>query len=162
MDYHRNTFAFYGQDDIQVNDRLTLNLGLRYELFMPVTEGKNEMATFDFRTDTLIVPRGQNATAQPRHSFVLAPPERTRLAGLISPDYTDFAPRVGFAYKLSEQAGDARRLRNFLRRRGERSVFISQSGVQSAILRHQSFSSPCGSPAPANANAATLETAPSG
>ena len=27
-----------------MNSRLTLNLGLRYELFMPVTEGNNEMA----------------------------------------------------------------------------------------------------------------------
>jgi hypothetical protein len=54
VDYHRNTFAFFGQDDFRVNDRLTLNLGLRYELFMPVTEGENQLGTFDFRTNTLI------------------------------------------------------------------------------------------------------------
>ncbi len=57
-DYHRKIYAFFGQDDFRVNDRLTLNLGLRYELFRPVTDSKNQMATFDFGSNSLIVPKG--------------------------------------------------------------------------------------------------------
>src|SRR5260370_31033836 len=40
-------YAFYVQDDWKVTPKLTLNLGLRYELFTTVKERHNEMATFD-------------------------------------------------------------------------------------------------------------------
>ncbi len=153
VDYHRNTFAFFGQDDIRVSDRLTLNLGLRYELFMPVTEGKNELGTFDFRTDTLIVPKGTTAKLNPAIAAYL-PLQATASRGLISPDYKDFAPRVGFAYKLT----------NKLVMRGGYGIFYGgvengpfsfpSPGFNPPFFVTQSFSSPCGNPVPANANAA--------
>ena len=111
-----------------MNSRLTLNLGLRYELFMPVTEGKNEMATFDFSTGTLIVPSGQNAPLTPTIASFL-PIQRNASAGLISPDYTRLRSPAGCRLSRSRQAGTARRLRNFLRRAGERSLFVSQPGL---------------------------------
>ena len=42
--------GFYGQDDYRVNNRLTLNLGLRYDLFTWPTEINNRMANFDVAT----------------------------------------------------------------------------------------------------------------
>jgi hypothetical protein len=102
VDYHRNIYAFYVQDDIKVNDRLTLNLGLRYELFSTIKEGHDQQATFDFATQSLIVPKGQNAQLTPTLAALL-PIVRTGSRGLISPDRNNFAPRVGVAYKLTNK-----------------------------------------------------------
>ncbi len=150
-DYHRNIYAFYAQDDIRVNQRLTLNLGLRYELFRPVTDGKNQTATFDFPTGTLIVPKGQNAQLTPTIASFL-PISRTGSAGLVNPDDRDFAPRIGFAYRIADP----------LVLRGGYGIFYGgqesgpfsfpSPGFNPPYFLSQSFSSPCGSPTPANAN----------
>jgi hypothetical protein len=153
VDYHRNTFAFYGQDDIQVNSRLTLNLGLRYELFMPVTEGNNEMASFDFNTDSLIVPSGQNTALTPTIASFL-PIQRNGSPGLIPPDYKDVAPRLGWAYKITSK----------LVLRGGYGIFYGgqengpysfpSPGFNPPFFKQQAFSSPCGSPSSPDANPA--------
>lgn len=153
VDYHRNTFAFYGQDDIKVNSRLTLNVGLRYELFMPVTDGRNQMATFDFRSDSLIVPKGQNAQLTPTIASFL-PIQRTGSAGLVNPDFLNFAPRLGWAYQISRK----------LVLRGGYGIFYGAQengpfsfpspGFNPPFFKQQAFSSPCGTPSPPNANPA--------
>ena len=153
VDYHRNTFAFYGQDDVQATRRLTLNLGLRYELFRPVTEGHNEMATFDFRSDSLIVPKGQNAQLTPTIASFL-PIQRTGSAGLVNPDYLDLAPRIGFAYELT----------NKLVLRGGYGIFYGgqengpfsfpSPGFNPPFFKQQAFNSPCGTPSTPDANPA--------
>jgi outer membrane receptor protein involved in Fe transport len=61
IDYHHQVYAFYGQDDWRVTPKLTLNLGLRYELFTTIKERNNELGTFDLSTGSLIVPKGVNA-----------------------------------------------------------------------------------------------------
>jgi len=153
VDYHRNTLAFFGQDDIRVNDKLTLNLGLRYELFMPVTEGKNQQGTFDFRTDTLVVPKGTTEQLNPSIAAYL-PLQATGSKGLISPDYTNFAPRLGMALKLT----------NKLVMRGGYGIFYGgvengpfsfpSPGFNPPFFVNQAFNSPCGSPIPAVASPA--------
>ncbi|HVI08931.1 MAG TPA: hypothetical protein VND65_11645 [Candidatus Binatia bacterium] len=76
--------GFYGQDDYRVSARLTLNLGLRYDLFTWPTEQNNRMANFNPTTDTIVV-AGQNGVND--------------AAGLQTPK-NNWAPRVGFAYDL--------------------------------------------------------------
>jgi hypothetical protein len=102
VDYHREIYAFYGQDDFRVTHRLTLNLGLRYELFTTIKAFQNQQANFDFSDDSLVVPKGQSQQLTP---FLAAniPVVRTGTPGLISPDLTNFAPRVGFAYQLTDK-----------------------------------------------------------
>src|SRR6266404_538915 len=45
VDYRRQIYALYGLDDVKVTPRLTLNLGLRYELFTTIKESKDQAAT---------------------------------------------------------------------------------------------------------------------
>ena len=58
IDYRRQIYSVYAQDDWKASDRLTVNLGLRYEIFGTVKEHSNEEATFDFNSVSLIVPKG--------------------------------------------------------------------------------------------------------
>ena len=75
--------GFYGQDDYRVNNRLTLNLGLRYDFYTWPTEVNNRMANFDLATGHIIL-AGQNGVS----SSTLTNPKH------------NFAPRIGFAYDL--------------------------------------------------------------
>ncbi len=75
--------GFFAQDDFRVTRRLTLNLGLRYDVLTWPVEVQNRQANFDLVTGALIV-AGSNGAS------------RT----LIPNDYHNFGPRLGFAYDL--------------------------------------------------------------
>lgn len=70
--------GYYAEDDWRFNSKLTLNLGLRYDIFTPITEAHNRYANFDYSTLTLI-----QGTADPHIG--------------IKTNYKNFAPRVGFS-----------------------------------------------------------------
>jgi len=100
VDYHRQIYALYAQDDFRLTQKLTLNLGLRYELFTTLKERNNEQATFDFASGSLIVPKGQNAALTTTLAAEL-PIQRNGTPGLVSPDLNNFAPRIGAAYAIN-------------------------------------------------------------
>jgi hypothetical protein len=100
--YNRQIYAVYALDDFKVSPRLTLNLGLRYEIFTTIKEANNNSANFDFSSQSLIVPSGQNAQLTPTLATEL-PILRNGSRGLISPDTNNFAPRVGLSYQLSDK-----------------------------------------------------------
>jgi hypothetical protein len=102
VDYRRQIYAVYGIDDIKVTPRLTLNLGLRYELFTTIKEANDQAATFDFKSLSLIVPSGQNQPLTPTLATELNV-QRNGSRGFISPDLNNFAPRIGLAYQLSDK-----------------------------------------------------------
>ena len=102
IDYRRQIYSGYVQDDWKVSPRLTLNLGLRYEMFSTIKEHHNEQATFDFATGTLLVPKGVTATLTPTLA-ALIPVSATGSRGLVNPDLNNFAPRVGLAYKFTDK-----------------------------------------------------------
>jgi hypothetical protein len=153
-DYLRNILAFFGQDDFRVSNRLTLNLGLRYDLYRPITERHNEQATFDFQTDSLLVPKGTTQTLTPTIASYL-PLQATAPAGLINPDDRDISPRIGFAYRVT----------NDLVIRGGYGIFYGGTesgpfsfpspGFSPPFFITQTFTSLCGSaPLPPIANPA--------
>ncbi len=74
--------SVYVQDDWRAAPNLTLNLGLRYDVFTPFSEVKNALATFDPATASILV-AGQNGV--------------NSHAGLQT-TYTNIAPRIGFAF----------------------------------------------------------------
>ncbi len=77
--------SFYVQDTWRVSPKLTVNYGLRYELFTPVLNRQNETANFSPDGGGQIVPAAEDASGLYERA-------------LIHPDRNDFAPRLGFAY----------------------------------------------------------------
>jgi len=102
VDYHRGDYSWFAEDDIRATRKLTLNLGLRYELFTVVKARFNELANFDYTNDSLIVPRGQTAQLTPTIASYI-PILRNGTPGLISPDLHNFAPRTGLAYEITDK-----------------------------------------------------------
>jgi len=100
VDYRRQIYAGYIQDDFKKSSKLTLNLGLRYELYTTVKAADNEQANFDFNCDCLVVPSGQNAQLTPTLASQLTI-NRNGSPGLVPPDLHNFAPRVGLAYRIT-------------------------------------------------------------
>lgn len=80
----------YGQDTYKVSSRVTLNLGLRYELPFPSTENNNMV--------NLFVPGAQSTVLPNAPAGLLYPGDRGVPAGLIPTEKTAFAPRIGVAW----------------------------------------------------------------
>jgi hypothetical protein len=105
-DIKTSQMEFYVQDDWKVRPNFTVNVGLRYSLFLQPFDAKKELTTFD--------PALYNPSLAPAISpttGLLSINAQTYLNGLIgnglpSPfgnkvsnqDKTDFAPRFGFAW----------------------------------------------------------------
>ncbi len=102
IDYFRPNWNFYVQDDWKLSHSLTINGGLRYELYQTVRERHNHQATFDLSTGTLIVPKGQPTTLTPTLASYI-PVSASGTDGLIKPDLNNFAPRLGLAYSLTNK-----------------------------------------------------------
>jgi hypothetical protein len=101
IDYRRQIYAGFVQDDWKASERLTLNLGLRYEMFSTVKEHSNQEGTFVFASNSMLVPSGQNAQLTQTLGASIPIVHGTR--GLIKPDLNNFAPRVGFAFRATNK-----------------------------------------------------------
>ena len=91
--------AVYAQDDWRVNERLTVNLGLRWDTDRPLTERFDRTAWFDFNA---ILPLAVPGLGPLRGGLRFAGRDGAPRAAR-DPDNNDFAPRAGLAYKLSEK-----------------------------------------------------------
>jgi len=93
----RSRASYWGvfvQDDWRVSDRLTLNLGLRWETTVPRTEDENRMNSFDMTeinpvsgTPGVVTFAGLNGV--PRSAYDI--------------DLNNFGPRAGFAWSIAER-----------------------------------------------------------
>jgi hypothetical protein len=86
----RPEWSLYVQDDFRVNSKLTLNLGLRYDIYVPWVEVDDLQSNFDEDTGTFVV-ASDNATIQGVN------------VGRYLQTYSkgDIAPRFGFAYDVT-------------------------------------------------------------
>jgi hypothetical protein len=79
---HQNQYGFFVHDDFQVSNRLVLNLGLRYELSTVLYSPLHRLTNFS--VDKGFFTPGVDGSS------------------LYKGDHNNFAPRLGFAYTLTE------------------------------------------------------------
>jgi len=77
-------YGFFVEDDWKVNSSLTLNLGLRYDLFTPPSETSGRTSYYFPDVSRVVVASG----AKDR---------------IVSMDKNNFGPRVGFAYSINKE-----------------------------------------------------------
>ena len=115
--WYRNSsreYALYFQDNFKVNQRLTLNFGLRWEYYPFLREENNVLTGFDEKTKTIV----NGAPLETMYRVGATLPaivkaftdlgikfESPRQAGLperlIEDNWLDFGPRAGFAYRAT-------------------------------------------------------------
>ncbi|MDQ1728600.1 MAG: hypothetical protein QOD33_725 [Pyrinomonadaceae bacterium] len=78
--FRSNYYGLFGQNDWKVRPNVTINLGLRWEYFSPLSEKDGTLSNIIFGSNGL-----QNAKIQV-------------VDRLSNPDRNNFSPRVGFAY----------------------------------------------------------------
>ena len=77
-------FGAYIQDDWKLSNKLTINAGLRYELYTQPIDQNNLGSLFDVSTGDLAIP-GQNGYSR----------------AMVHGDHNDWGPRVGVAYQVN-------------------------------------------------------------
>lgn len=85
VNQRRYSYAFFVQDDWRPSDRLTVNLGLRYDYMTPSYDADNLMANFDPKTGSLVYASDGSMAER----------------ALVNPDRNNFGPRVGMVYQLT-------------------------------------------------------------
>jgi len=75
----------YLQDDIRLNDRLTLNAGVRYEYATPFYEASNVLTNYDPATNAMATAKSGSIADR----------------ALVDPDRNNVAPRLGLAYSAT-------------------------------------------------------------
>jgi hypothetical protein len=111
------SYAFFGQDDWKITPKLTLNLGLRYELHPPLKEVNYNTAFFlpDYSAQiggqnvygAVVVPNAQAESFESSDFINAIAPSPTLTAAqagipetLRYTDKTDWGPRLGFAWRV--------------------------------------------------------------
>jgi len=88
VEYNQRMHFLYAQDDWRVAQKLTLNLGIRYELATPPFETSNQLSNFD-------------PAISPTGGLILAGGDSIFSRALIHRNDLNFAPRFGLAYSLT-------------------------------------------------------------
>lgn len=99
-DIRYHYFAGYLQDDWRATDRLTLNLGMRYELFTQPSERSGNQANL-LLPDYRLIYVGNNVPSVIPAAFTTTIPAGVSASSLMRLDTNNVAPRLGFAYKLA-------------------------------------------------------------
>ena len=90
-------FSGFAQDDFRIHPRVTLNLGIRYDLQQPFTDPQNRKLAF--------VPGRKSQIAPNSPEGLLFPGDAGISRGIVKADKNNISPRVGLAW---DPLGDGR------------------------------------------------------
>lgn len=93
----QRNFAWYVQDTWHVTNRLTLTAGVRYEIQSPRTERYNRINYFATQA---VNPLSAQTGLDLKGGLVF---DSSKQRGYWDGDYTNFAPRVSLAYKITDK-----------------------------------------------------------
>lgn len=94
--YSRNSYyAAFAQDDFKITSRLTLNVGLRWDLFTPVVHLNN--------AKSWVNPTLPNPDLTPDKILGVFQTATSSNRSGMNTYYKDFSPRVGLAYSLNDK-----------------------------------------------------------
>jgi Carboxypeptidase regulatory-like domain/TonB dependent receptor len=101
-------FSTFAQDDIKLTRRLTVNAGLRYEIFGAPTETGGRLANFNANIamqGPIAAPGTFSGYTVPSNfqSTIPAGVVKTSYAGLWRTPHGDVSPRLGFVWQLTEK-----------------------------------------------------------
>ena len=107
-----NEIGIFAQDEYRVSPRLTLQLGLRYQIWSYPNEKYNKLAVLDPASGKVIIPNQQTMRfVVPNFPQSQIPVVTASQAGyaannssLINTDKGDIAPRIGFAWRPFDKA----------------------------------------------------------
>ncbi|MGB7201619.1 MAG: carboxypeptidase-like regulatory domain-containing protein [Pyrinomonadaceae bacterium] len=122
-DFRFQDYGFYITDDFKLSRKLSLNLGLRYELFMWPTEKNGRIGNFDLEpflpcfaatggsnalcdnpTPGFLIPNNASATGVAIVDSAVAVTNRANNKHTLKgQDTNNFAPRVGLAYAFNDK-----------------------------------------------------------
>jgi hypothetical protein len=96
-----SNWGLYAQDNFQLSPKLTLNYGLRYDYYGTPNAPDNRMYNWDPASGDVIVSQAGLADISPLYpSVITVVPGAVRAIS----DKTNFAPRIGAAYRLSKNS----------------------------------------------------------
>jgi len=99
--------SLYAQDSYRITNRLTLNYGLRWDTDAPYVEKQDRSFSFNSSTGEVMVPSDQTydylyaGFVDAGLASVVTASEAGYPKALVHSDYSNFAPRLGFAYLLT-------------------------------------------------------------
>jgi hypothetical protein len=117
MDVHNWEQGYFFQDDWKITSRLTVNLGLRYELVTPFIDKNDLIANFDpnyvnpttGQQGIFVIPSNKTLkyldTRILNYGYELADKSGLGVGrGVVRMDKNNFAPRAGFAWRITDKS----------------------------------------------------------
>ncbi|MEI9978508.1 MAG: carboxypeptidase-like regulatory domain-containing protein [Edaphobacter sp.] len=110
VDATQKVYSFFAVYNRKIGQRLTAEVGLRYEFYLPATDKQNRLGTLWVHTDPVsnsltgtLLWAGVNPLPDPVTGAVNQPPNQAGFGpGLQRTNYFNLMPRVGLAYLLDK------------------------------------------------------------
>lgn len=131
---YTRSYNFYVQDDWKIRPRLTLNIGVRYEINQSQRERTNKMSQFDLNTGFLNSGEGPVYDVNRATGLLEVVGNKDIGNSLYKVPLTNFAPRFGFAYRATND--------NKTVVRGGYGIFYDQVVVGNGLFPLYGFGAP--------------------